>query len=217
MCYVFLQAETFAMRGGPGANGNGQLFGVYSAILVQNSLLYDLTQSGQPVQPPQIGNGLGLLTISAPASGPAVGNILLFDSQTGNTFLGKANGLTNPQTGQLICMVSGSEYSLQSTTTTTGNSTGTVTPSTGAETLAGRLTLAKSLVKNITYSEISGTASLIVANIFIITGTTTTGSPPVTTNTGNTIVGTPATYDVVGYLTSTSTATPPAFVLSESN
>lgn len=206
MCYVFLQTETFALRGGPGSSGNTRLQGSYSAILVQTSPLYDVLTGAQVGTEP--GNGLGLVTLSVPANGPATGNLLIFDSQTGHTFLGKANGLSNPQTGVLTCLVAGTEFQIKTTSAVSGT-TGATTL-TNPETISGNMTASKSKTRHQTYSEIVGTASLTVSGIrfvSVVQGQTIN-------YVGN---GVPATYDLVGYLADTSGAVAATFDLSSSN
>ena len=204
MCYVFLQAETFALRGGPGSSGNTRLQGSYSAILVQTSPLYDVITGAQVGTEP--GNGLGLVTLTVPTNGPAVGNLLIFDSQTGNTFLGKANGLSNPRTGDLTCLVAGTEFRIATTSATAGV-TGATTL-TNPETIAGNLIASKSKIRSKS-SEIVGTANLTVSGIRFVSVVS-----GVTVNfVGN---GVPATYDLIGYLTSAD-AVASTFDLTGSN
>ena len=199
MCYVFLQAETFALRGGPGGSGNTQLQGSYSAILIQTSPLVDIQGTQVGTEP---GNGLGLVTLTVPSLGPAVGNILLFDSQTADSFLGRANGLSNPATGVLTCLVAGTQFIIQATAATSGT-TGVATTT---ETVSGRMTASKSKATKASFSGITGTANLTV------------GSIPFVTSGGTRFVqnGVPATYDLVGYLTDTSGAPAANFDLSGS-
>lgn len=201
MCYVFLQAETFALRGGPGGTGNSQLLGSYSAILLQTSPLFDLSGRQVGTEP---GNGLGLVTITVPSVGPAVGNFLLFDSQSSDSFLGRINGLSNPATGQLICLVTGSQFKITSTSV----SSGTTGAATTTETVSGRLVASKTKSTRSSFSGISGSATLTVAAI-----------PFIDLTTGRTYIanGAPTTYDVVGYLTDTSGALAATFDLSGSN
>ena len=203
MCYVFLQAETFALRGGPGSSGNTRLQGSYSAILVQTSLLFDLITGAQVGTGP--GSGLGLVTLTVPSSGPASGNLLIFDAQTGDTFLGKANGLSNPLTGVLTALVSGTQFIIK----TTSAASGTTGAATTTQTISGRITASKSKV-NKSYSGISGTADLTVAGI-----------PFVTVTQGVTVNfiknGSPTTYDLIGYLTSSSETAAATFDLTGSN
>ena len=202
MCYVFLQAETFALRGGPGSGGNPPLQGAYSAILIQTSPTFDI-QGNQTSAAP--GAGLGLLALTVPAGGPAVGNMLIFDSQTQNTFVGKANGLSNRVTGELICLVSGTEFKI--TTTTAG--TGTANAVTSTETISGRLSASRDKGKK-NISAITGEANLAVAGI-----------PFVTVQNGVLVNfvrnGVPTAYAVVGYLSGSGDAAPGAFDLTVSN
>ena len=201
MCYVFLQAETFALRGGPGGAGNTQLQGSYSAILIQTSPLFDVFTGAQVGTEP--GNGLGLVTLTVPSVGPAVGNILLFDSQTADSFLGRANGLSNPTTGVLTCLVAATQFKIISTSSTSGT-TGVATTT---ETVSGRMTASKSKATKASFAGITGTANLIVAGI-----------PFIDLTTGRTFIGNgaPTTYDLFGYLTDSSGAPASTFDLTGS-
>ena len=201
MCYVFLQAETFALRGGPGGVGNAQLSGTYSAVLLQSSPQFDINNIQVTVGP---GPGLGLVTLTVPANGPAVGNMLIFDSQTQNTFLGKVNGISNVQTGELIGLVSGTEFKIASSATA-----GTAQATTSTETIAGRLIASKSKLKR-SSSQITGTATLTAAGIPFVTVV----QGQVINYIGN---GVPATYDLIGYLTGSSDAIAGTFDLTVTN
>jgi hypothetical protein len=97
LCYVFLQAETFALRGGPGGAGSKRLTGSYSGVL---------TQVG--------GSGLGLFLLDANNQGASNGQIVFFaqvvasqgpggfgaSATGGHYFSGSITGLTDPTTGQ---------------------------------------------------------------------------------------------------------------------
>jgi hypothetical protein len=118
LCFVFLQAETFALRGGPSGAGSRKFNGFYSGVL---------TQVGGPA--------LGLFLLSAASSGASNGQIVFF-AQTGSTapvlpgpigfgassggrfFSGTITGLTDP--------TSGSYYGLFNATTQVSTSTGAV-------------------------------------------------------------------------------------------
>ena len=102
LCYVFLQAETFALRGGPGGAGSLKLTGSYSGVI---------TQTGG-------GSDVGLFLLTAQSSGASSGEIVFFASSGtvgpilpgpigfGSTassgaryYAGTLTGLSNPSTG----------------------------------------------------------------------------------------------------------------------
>ncbi len=102
LCYVFLQTETFALRGGPGGSGSKRLTGSYSGIITQTNG----------------GSGVGLFLLTAQSAGASNGSIVFF-AQTGTTtvvrpgpigfgttggtggryYAGTITGLTDPSTG----------------------------------------------------------------------------------------------------------------------
>ena len=95
MCYVFLQAETFAMRGGPsGASGVLQATGAYSGVLI------DITPGGGDV-------GLFVLTILS--SGPSVGQVAVFSSSATDVdyYTGVLTGLSDPTKGNFVGVFNG--------------------------------------------------------------------------------------------------------------
>lgn len=118
LCYVFLQTETFALRGGPGGAGSNKLSGAYGGTLTQNS-----------------GTGLGLFLLNTTSQGASNGEIVFF-SQTGQSgpvgpfgfgfgassggryFSGTITGLTDPN--------SGTYYGLFNATTTISTVSGAV-------------------------------------------------------------------------------------------
>lgn len=87
MCFVFLQAETFALRGGPNGGQSLQIAGAYSGVMI------DVTAGG--------GSDLGLFLLTAITNGASNGQVVIFTQTTGgtsDTFSGLLTGLTNPTT-----------------------------------------------------------------------------------------------------------------------
>ena len=84
LCYVFLQAETFALRGGPG--GSTKLAGAYSGVF---------TQTG-------VGSDIGLFLLNATTSGASDGQIVIFSQSPVGSFFysGTLTGLVSPVSGQ---------------------------------------------------------------------------------------------------------------------
>ena len=136
LCYVFLQTETFALRGGPG--GNKKLSGAYSGIITQ------------------VGGGadIGLFLLNATSQGASSGQIAFF-SQSSSTstgrigpigpiglssgggsyfYSGTMTGLTNPNTGDFTGVFTGSVAA------TTGTASISLTLTT--RTIAGSIKLA---------------------------------------------------------------------------
>lgn len=131
LCYVFLQAETFALRGGPGGAGSRRLVGSYSGTL---------TQTGG-------GASLGLFLLTAQNSGASNGSIVFFAPSTttrtpgpigfGTTggsgyhfYSGTITGIVSPSSGVYTGLF---------------NSTSQVSTSTGAVAVVTTLTLSGSI------------------------------------------------------------------------
>lgn len=92
MCYVFLQAETFALRGGPSSKGGvEQVGGAYSGILVDSS---------------GTGGALGLFLLTAIDNGASVGQIVFFSSSAldVDTYYGTITGLNDTTKGKLTAI-----------------------------------------------------------------------------------------------------------------
>jgi hypothetical protein len=105
MCYVFLQAETFALRGGPNGAGAGKVTGSFSGIMLEVP------------DPAKISADVGLFIMSAAISGPSVGYLIIFsqgatDSKVYNC---KMTGLSDTSRGG-----SGTFYGLFAGTAATG-------------------------------------------------------------------------------------------------
>ncbi len=64
MCYVFLQAETFALRGGPNQAGGPKVVGSYSGVMIETTGTGDV----------------GLFLLNAAAGGASSGQMVLFTS-----------------------------------------------------------------------------------------------------------------------------------------
>ena len=150
MCYVFLQAETFALRGGPNSAGGAKVVGFYSGVMVETSGTGDV----------------GLFLLNAAAGGASNGQMVIYtasgvqaggynctiiglsDTSRGGSgkFIGVFSGLAagtkvgEAIAGQITCTVNsaitasprlvGTANSRTSTTSTSNtgvNNTGTVT------------------------------------------------------------------------------------------
>ncbi len=109
MCYVFLQAETFALRGGPNGAGAGKVTGSFSGIMLEKP---------DPADPAKISADIGLFIMSAAISGPSTGYLIIFsqgqkDSKVYNC---KMTGLSDTSRGG-----SGTFYGLFAGTAATGS------------------------------------------------------------------------------------------------
>jgi hypothetical protein len=179
MCYVFLQAQTFALRGWSGSGGTTILSGTYSAIMVQTSPGFDFA-TGRQTSP--VGTGIGLVQMTVPQNGPATGDMIIFDPETGNAFSGTINGLSNVTTGQLVGIVAGDQIG------------GT---NAGVATISGTLSVKiKQSGAKSGFQEIDGTATTKVDGIPVVFAV---GNTPVNGITS----GTQTTYSVTGYQSST--------------
>ena len=106
MCYVFLQAETFALRGGPNGAGSGKVTGSFSGVMLPAN-----------PDPANISADVGLFIMSAAISGPSTGYLIIFsqgekDSKVYNC---KMTGLSDTSVGG-----SGTFYGLFAGTAATG-------------------------------------------------------------------------------------------------
>ena len=108
MCYVFLQAETFALRGGPNGAGAGKVTGSFSGIMLEKP---------DPADPAKISADIGLFIMSAAITGPSTGYLIIFsqgqkDSKVYNC---KMTGLSDTSRGG-----TGTFYGLFAGTAATG-------------------------------------------------------------------------------------------------
>lgn len=95
MCFVFLQAQTFALRGGPTGGLGPQVQGAYSGILT------DTTVGGSDI---------GLFILTAVSNGASNGQVVIFSQTTGGTsdfFSGIITGLANPTNGSFSGLFGG--------------------------------------------------------------------------------------------------------------
>jgi hypothetical protein len=101
MCYVFLQAETFALRGGPNQAGGPKVSGTYSGVMISTT------------------SDIGLFVLNASAGGASTGQLVIF-SQSGvssngyNCALVGLSDTSKGGTGKFIGVFSGAAV-IQST------------------------------------------------------------------------------------------------------
>lgn len=140
MCFVFLQAQTFALRGGPG--GASSFAGAYSGVI---------TETGG-------GSDIGLFLLTATTNGASNGQVVFFSQSNNGAFFytGKLTGLTPPgrnsyvgvfssvssATGSVISLLTvtrtiAGQIKLQTTPSTTRNVTQAVTGTASARTVVG--------------------------------------------------------------------------------
>ena len=134
MCYVFLQAETFALRGGPG--GNTKLSGGYSGVFT----------------PTTGGTDLGLFLLNATSQGASVGQIVIFSNSLAGSFFysGSLTGLVSP--------VSGKFTGVFSATASQSSSGSAVILVVTTRSIAGSLTLSLQPGGRATVQQVTGTA-----------------------------------------------------------
>ena len=121
LCIVFLQAQVFALVGGPvyddGLNVN--IVGTYSGTMtpVDNtatSASSTSSTSGESI------NSLGLFSLSVPAVGAATGTFVIF--QQGIVFAGKIVAVGDPSKGSLVGLIQ-ARYDFISETLSLGTDT----------------------------------------------------------------------------------------------
>ena len=95
LCYVFLQAQTFALRGGPAGQNGNVVFGAYSGVLIDASTT--------PTD-------LGIFLVNVPSAGGAAGQVVIWSSGTvvqasgatvdfSGAYLGSLTGLSDTSRG----------------------------------------------------------------------------------------------------------------------
>jgi hypothetical protein len=181
MCYVFLQAESFALRGGPTSTGGAKVQGAYSGVLVEND---------------NLGNDLGIFLLSANPNGASSGQIVIF-SQTNSTAGGP--GIPAVGNGGESDIYSGTITGLSDTSRGgTGKFYGIFTgnASTGSGTqrgISGQMT-------------VTATKNAGGGNTQRLTGTGSSRTSAVNSVTNTSTVGAAKSYSIDGWLTSLDSA-----------
>ena len=161
MCYVFLQAETFALRGGPNQVGGQKVLGAYSGVMVETSG----------------GTDMGLFLLNAVGSGASNGQVLIFsaNSYTGNifqfdsdTYLGTISGLSDTSRGG-----SGKFVGIFNGSASTGNAT--------ARSVSGQMSVTAIKSGSSSTQRLTGTASSRTVSV-------STGAGNFATNVGSLVI-----------------------------
>ncbi len=179
MCYVFLQAETFALRGGPNGAGAGKVTGSFSGIMLEKP---------DPADPAKISADIGLFIMSAAISGPSVGYLIIFsqgekDSKVYNCKMTGLSDTSRGGTGTFYGLFAGTAATgappaIPATTVVVGGTTGTTGTTTAAPAatgggIAGQMTARIDLATR----RLTGTAVCNVGADATTTTTTTTTTP----------------------------------------
>ncbi len=182
MCYVFLQAETFALRGGPNGAGAGKVTGSFSGIMLEKP---------DPADPAKISADIGLFIMSAAISGPSVGYLIIFsqgekDSKVYNCKMTGLSDTSRGGTGTFYGLFAGTAATgappaIPATTVVVGGTTGTTGTTTAAPAatgggIAGQMTARIDLATR----RLTGTAVCNVGADAATTTTTTTTTTPTT-------------------------------------
>ncbi len=174
MCYVFLQAQTFAIRGGPNNSGGEKVLGAYSGVMLETSG----------------GTDIGLFLLAAVGNGASSGQVVIFSANftpnsnppqyDSDTYLGSMTGLSDASRGG-----SGRFYGIFNGSANTGN---------GAfRSVSGQMTLqATKAAGGASTQRLVGTASSRTVAVSSGTGNFATDTGPL------------KTYACDGWLTSTS-------------
>ena len=112
LCYVFFTSQCFAIKGGPVYPGatNVLTTGTYAAVMLPSA-----TES--PFE-----NSIGLFSINLPKTGLGTGTLVIF--QTGQTYTGTIQGLTDPDSAQLHGLLNATfpyDITIQTSTDDNGN------------------------------------------------------------------------------------------------
>jgi hypothetical protein len=199
MCYVFLQAQTFALRGGPSSVGGEKVFGFYSGVMVDRSVP---------------STDVGLFLLSAGSGGASNGQFVIFSQSSAVT--------TTSPTGVTTITTTGSSNAYQGTITglsdTSQGGTGTfigiftgqavVQSPTTTQSVSGQMTVKASKgTGRGTSQRLIGLATArtisVQNNVIIVTSGGTT----------NVTVGPLKTFDIDGWQ-STSASSTSGFALS---
>ena len=103
---VFMQAQVFALSGGPTYAGAQPLNGSYAGVMTPISktrLFQNPSIPGAPVA--SDANTLGIFVLTVPEVGAATGNFLYFDE--GEAFFGTIQAIANPNTGEIKGLLAG--------------------------------------------------------------------------------------------------------------
>ena len=162
LCYVFLQTETFALRGGPNQGGGQKVLGAYSGTMIANTA----------------GTDVGMFQINAVSGGASSGQIVIFsadfNAQTfqydSDTYLGSLTGLSDTShggSGKFIGIFNGSA--------STGNA--------NQRSVSGQMTVTATKSGNSTDQRLTGTASSRTVSVSSGTGNFATNVGPLVTYT----------------------------------
>ena len=85
MCYVFLQTETFAMRGGPGGQAAKPILGAYTGVMLDNSGTTDI----------------GMFILAAIKNGASTGQVAFFSENAAlfDYYVGDLTGVSDVAKG----------------------------------------------------------------------------------------------------------------------
>ncbi len=188
MCYVFLQAETFALRGGPNGAGAGKVTGSFSGIMLEKP---------DPADPAKISADIGLFIMSAAISGPSTGYLIIFsqgekDSKVYNCKMTGLSDTSRGGTGTFYGLFAGTAATGAPPAITGGTTGGTTTGgTTGGTTTGGTTTAAPAATGggvagqmtariDLATRRLTGTAVCNVGADAATTTTTTTTTTPTT-------------------------------------
>ncbi len=102
LAFVFLQANTWALSGGPVYAGDtASVKGTYAGTLIGKNTINTPTDPNNSTG----ANGLGIFAIGVPTTGPGVGAFAFFSQ--GDTFFGTIVGIIDPDLLTLNALVNG--------------------------------------------------------------------------------------------------------------
>lgn len=184
MCYVFLQAETFALRGGPAGTGATSVIGSYSGVLIDTGT----TQS----------SNMGLFLLNAAGAGASSGQLVIFSSSNvgSDSYNCNMTGLSDSSkggSGKLLAIFSGPAVE---------KSAGSSKSISGRMTCQTSSTTAKSSSRRLGGN--ANSATLTVITSIAATGTTSVnadGTLNTSLNYSGTLIGPQVSYTVDGWQT----------------
>ncbi len=159
LCFVFLQAQVFALHGGPGAGSTAAVVGTYGGLLIPTSDTPVTSGTTTTTTTTTSSNSLGLFTLSVPQTGLATGTLQIFSS--GRTFTGTITGIGDPTKLEIRGILDASfTYSLTLVTSGTSSTVTTVSVTASAKGTIDAFVATGATEATAAISSLTGTANL---------------------------------------------------------
>jgi hypothetical protein len=176
LCFVLMQTECFALRGGPVfATASVPIGGTYSGVLVPDLI----ASTGTSTITSDAENSLGLFTLAVPATGIATGAAFIFSA--GRSFTGVINAFADPDSGRISGIIQ-TQFAFNLQRTTVNPTSGAVTVTSIPITATANGQLKANIVSaptafSVSLARLTGTAKLDISGGFV---SGTSGVPIIT-------------------------------------